>query len=732
MMKKRIFEPLIFLSLLMSICFAFTLSASAKEVVSGDFKFEVDASSAVLTEYKGTAEEVKIPTEIESVKVTAIGNEAFWQNKTVKSVTIPSTVTSIGDAAFNECSALESLVIPSKVTKIGEGAFWYCTALKSVVIPKSVTAIGNNAFKGCNELTAYVVKGSYGETYVKSLDFVKLAYRYATAIKLDVTAVTLAVGGTQTITPTLSPTPLYNDGVTYKSADEKIAVVDAKGKITAKGVGTVKITATTSDGSKKSATCTVTVNPAKVTGFKAGTLTVSSAQVVWSKVAGATGYNLYKYNESTKKWVALTTTSSLKYTDKTAKIGETVKYRVRAYTKIGTTTYYGAYTSTLTVKMPAPGTVTKLTAAASTNYVKLTWGKADTATGYRVYQYSPSKKEFVKKASTTALNATIKSLKVGTEYTFAVQAYYKDSKGNVTFATKQETVVISTRPDAVKGLTLTKGSESFDRVTVTWTPVSGVTGYQLYCVPAKGDAVTKTVTGASTKQCVIDSLTFGTEYSIKIRAYIKRDSGTAYSYYSSEIKAQTIPMPATADEAFSSFITAYNSTKNYAGNGVLYKSTDLSAFSGENADKYQLVTDNAFKAQSDIYVFTKGLDKSGKAPSAYITPLAADCALTKEALTADSLTYKGNGSGYEISFEVTPENASLIAAEPDTKAIEGAVKDFSLTSCTYKNVKISAKVQSGYISHMEISQDVVLSFRIGVRDYSFSQTVKTVYAFVEM
>ncbi len=731
-MKKRLFRPLIFMTLIMSICFAFNLSANAKELVSGDFKFDVNGTKATLVSYTGKATEVTIPSKAGSATVTAIGLEAFWKNNTMVSVTIPSGVTSIGDAAFNECSALTEVVIPSKVTKIGEGAFWFCTSLKSVVIPKSVTEIGNNAFKGCNELTAYTVKGSYGETYIKSLDYVKLAYRYATSLKLSDSTATLSVGGTKALTATLSPTPLYNDGVTYKSANEKIAKVDANGKITATGAGTVKITATAKDGSKKSATCTVTVNPAKVKNFKAGKLTVSSAELLWDKVAGATGYKLYKYNESTKKWVCIMTASKLTYTDKTAKIGETAKYRVRAYTKLSDKTYYGSYTSTLTVKMPAPGTVTKLTAAASTTYAKFTWSKADTATGYRVYQYSPSKKTFVRKVSTTSLNATIKGLKAGTEYKFAVQAYYKDSKGNVTFAQQQQEIIVNTRPDAVKTLTLVKGSESFDRVSLSWTPVSGVTGYEISCVPAKGETVIKTVPGASSKQCVVDSLTFGTEYTIKIRAYVKRDSGTAYSYYSNAVKAQTIAMPATADEAFSSFLEAYNATKKYGGNAALYKYTDILNFSGENADKYQGVTSNAFKAQSDIYLFDKGLDKNGKGVSDYITPLAADLALTKDQLTAGSLSYKGNGSGYEISFTVPAENAGLIASLIDTAAIEGAVKDFSLTSCTYKNIKVTAKIQSGYISHMEISQDVDLSFKIGLRAYSFTQTVNTVYAFIEL
>jgi hypothetical protein len=41
------------------------------------------------------------------------------------------------------------------VTAIGEDAFSNCYSLKSVVIPNSVTTIGSEAFFGCNSLTIY-------------------------------------------------------------------------------------------------------------------------------------------------------------------------------------------------------------------------------------------------------------------------------------------------------------------------------------------------------------------------------------------------------------------------------------------------------------------------------------------------------------------------------------------------------------------------------------------------
>ncbi len=224
-MKKGVLKSLTYVVFVFSIMCAFMLCANAKEVVSGDFKFEVSSTSATLKEYTGTKASVTIPSKVSGVSVKKIGAEAFWQNRTMTSVTIPSTVTVIEEAAFNECTALKKVVIPSKVKTIESGAFWYCTGLKKVVIPKSVTKIGENAFKGCNSLTAYVEKGSYAETYIKKLDYVKLGYRYASSMKLSSTSVSLAVGSEATLKATLSPSVLYNSAVSYKSSNTAIAKV---------------------------------------------------------------------------------------------------------------------------------------------------------------------------------------------------------------------------------------------------------------------------------------------------------------------------------------------------------------------------------------------------------------------------------------------------------------------------------------------------------------------------
>ena len=92
--------------------------------------------------------------------VTSIGKGAFYDCRSLTSVTIPNSVTSIGEDAFWGCSSLTSVTIPNSVTSIGEAAFGLCLGLTSVTIPNSVTSIDRNAFRGCSGLTSVTIPNS--------------------------------------------------------------------------------------------------------------------------------------------------------------------------------------------------------------------------------------------------------------------------------------------------------------------------------------------------------------------------------------------------------------------------------------------------------------------------------------------------------------------------------------------------------------------------------------------
>ena len=77
-----------------------------------------------------------------------------------------------------------------------------------------------------------------------------------TGVTLNKSSLSLAVGGSETLTATVEPENTTDKTVTWSSNKEAIATVDNTGKITAVSAGTATITATAGD---KSATCEVTV-----------------------------------------------------------------------------------------------------------------------------------------------------------------------------------------------------------------------------------------------------------------------------------------------------------------------------------------------------------------------------------------------------------------------------------------------------------------------------------------
>jgi hypothetical protein len=118
------------------------------------FTYTTNNGTITITGYTGTNGEVTIPGQINSARVTAIGDNAFAGNTNLTSVVIPNSVASIGASAFDDCSSLTNAIIGNSVASIGNDAFTGCTSLSSVTIPNSVTSIGVEAFSYCANLVA--------------------------------------------------------------------------------------------------------------------------------------------------------------------------------------------------------------------------------------------------------------------------------------------------------------------------------------------------------------------------------------------------------------------------------------------------------------------------------------------------------------------------------------------------------------------------------------------------
>ncbi len=121
-------------------------------VDTDDFDVRRVGENLVITAYGGADTAVVIPAQIGGRTVVGLDSEAFAENSSIRSITIPETITELADEQFSICTSLQQVHLSEGLTKIGVSAFYGCTSLRSIVIPDSVTTIGVSAFADCAAL----------------------------------------------------------------------------------------------------------------------------------------------------------------------------------------------------------------------------------------------------------------------------------------------------------------------------------------------------------------------------------------------------------------------------------------------------------------------------------------------------------------------------------------------------------------------------------------------------
>ena len=133
------------------------LLSALPAVVQAQFNYTNNGDgTATITGYYGSGGAVTIPSTINGLTVTSIGDEAFYSCSSLTSITISNSVTSIGEWAFAQCG-LTNVTIGNSVTSIGNSAFFSCTNLTSVTIGTNVTSIGDDAFYSCSSLGSLTI-----------------------------------------------------------------------------------------------------------------------------------------------------------------------------------------------------------------------------------------------------------------------------------------------------------------------------------------------------------------------------------------------------------------------------------------------------------------------------------------------------------------------------------------------------------------------------------------------
>jgi hypothetical protein len=166
----------------------------------------------------------------------------------------------IREAAFEDCGLLASIVLPTGLTLIEANAFANDASLKTVSIPTTVTEIASSSFSYPKKLTIKGIEGSYAQEYADSrgITFEDLGEVPVESIEFQNKEFKW-LRNSEHSTSSLIITPVnYTDTLIWTSSNEDIVKVTSDGTLRTSywntGTATITVTAGT-----KSATCVVTV-----------------------------------------------------------------------------------------------------------------------------------------------------------------------------------------------------------------------------------------------------------------------------------------------------------------------------------------------------------------------------------------------------------------------------------------------------------------------------------------
>ena len=261
-------------------------------------------------------------TTTTTVPKTSNNTEPSSTTPTVTSSTpSPSTPVAVSGVALNKKVA--TVNVGKKVT------------VKATVTPANAdnkTLAWTSSNTKIATVSNGVVKGvKAGRVIItaKTIDGSNISAKCTVTVKQPVTRISLSKKATMytgkklTLKAKVNPANASNKALTWKSSNTKIAKVASNGVVTGVKAGTVKITATAKDGSRKSATCTVTVRQSvsKITLSKTNVVLPKkgSSYKVRVTVAPKNAYNKNVAVKSAKTKVAKVSASTVK-SGKTVKI----------------------------------------------------------------------------------------------------------------------------------------------------------------------------------------------------------------------------------------------------------------------------------------------------------------------------------------------------------------------------------------------------------------------------
>ncbi|MCD8147009.1 MAG: fibronectin type III domain-containing protein [Clostridiales bacterium] len=317
---------------------------------------------------------------------------------------------------------------------------------------------------------------------------------------------------------TIKPTPKvkYSGATLTKGTDYTVSYSSNK------AVGTATITIKGTGNYTGTVKKTFKIVPKKVSNLKVKSSSSKKITVTWTSLKSVRGYQI-QYSTSSDfsnaKTVTVVGTTNKKKVISGLKKGKTYYVRIRSYCKVSGTNYYSFYSSKVKIKVTARKMSNATVSSVDARY---------TYTGKTI---KPTPK--VKYSGATLTKGTDYTVSYSSNKAVGTATITIKGTGNYTGTVKKTFKIV---PKKVSNLKVK--SSSSKKITVTWTSLKSVRGYQIQYSTSSdfSNAKTVTVVGTTNKKKVISGLKKGKTYYVRIRSYCKVSGTNYYSFYSSKVK----------------------------------------------------------------------------------------------------------------------------------------------------------------------------------------------------
>ena len=491
---------------------------------SGFYYFELNNGTVYVAGYDGRQlDDVRIPESINGKSVSAFMAQLSFMDiydqsvSPVKSFIYPDYLPHIGGIYYSyfdaemdayifpvfEYPELESIIFEGNIPEVGKYGFEGLDIIG--YYPSCWTKIPSEDFGGAKHITWVPMEEEPEDISSGSIGAISSNVYTGKAIE---PTVKVTFGG-KTLVQGTDYTVRYSNNTDIGTAT---VIITGRGKYTGTKTATFKI---------------IPPGPA----ISAVTNCSTYVKVTWDAVPEADGYVVYRSDNGGKfSKIATVDDGSVSYSDKDAKKSLTkYSYQIVAYKTVDGVLYESekseAKDTCFIARVSAP------TLSNTATGVKVTWKAIDGADGYYVYRSTKDGAyEYVKIKDGTATSYTdTVASKNNTKYTYYVKAYkvvdgttyksYKSTAKDIYFMAQMDKPSLSNTSTGVK---------------VSWTKVSGASGYYIYRKTGSGDKEKiKTITSGSTVTYTDTAAnTNGTKYTYYVYAY-KTVDDTKYKSYTS-------------------------------------------------------------------------------------------------------------------------------------------------------------------------------------------------------